>query len=172
MLFGVLGAIAQDDVKRILSFHIISQIGYMVFGLALFTVAGVAGAVFYVVHHILVKTTLFLVAGLIQHTTGTAALRRLGGLVDSHPVLAVLFLLPALSLAGIPPLSGFVAKLALLDAGVAAGRYLVVGVSLLVSLLTLFSMSKIWGVPSGGQAGKPCRLRVALLGSGLPEGRR
>ncbi len=144
MVVGVLGAIAQDDVKRILSFHIVSQIGYMIFGLALFTVAGVAAAIFYIVHHIVVKTGLFLVGGLIEQRHGTAALRRLGGMIRTAPVVAALFVVPALSLAGLPPFSGFLAKLALVRAGFGAGQHALVGISLLVSLLTLFSMSKIW----------------------------
>jgi multicomponent Na+:H+ antiporter subunit D len=144
MLVGVLGAIAQNDVKRILSFHIVSQIGYMVLGVGLFTIAGIAGAIFYIVHHIVVKTTLFLVGGLIEVGTGTGAISRLSGLSKRSPVLAVLFALPALSLAGIPPFSGFVAKLGLVQAGLDIDQGIVIGVSLLVSLLTLFSMSKIW----------------------------
>ncbi len=116
MVVGVLGAIAQDDVKRILSFHIVSQIGYMVMGLGLFTVAGLAGAIFYIVHHIVVKTTLFLTGGLIEHAGGSSRLSRLGDMVRTAPVIAVLFGIPALSLAGIPPFSGFVAKFAVLDA--------------------------------------------------------
>jgi multicomponent Na+:H+ antiporter subunit D len=145
MTVGVLGAISQNDVKRILSFHIISQIGYMIFGLGLFTVAGIAATVFYVVHHIVVKTTLFLVGGLIEERTGTSAIRDIGGLLHLSPMLAALFLLPALSLAGIPPLSGFVAKLTLVQSGLEAGAFVTVGVSLAVSILTLFSMTKIWG---------------------------
>jgi multicomponent Na+:H+ antiporter subunit D len=144
MLVGVLGAIAQNDIKRILSFHIVSQIGYMVMGLGFFTVAGVAGALLYIVHHIIVKTTLFLTSGLVEMRSGTGHLDRLGGLVRTAPVVALLFLLPALSLAGIPPLSGFVAKFALVEAGIADSHWEVVAVSLLVSLLTLFSMTKIW----------------------------
>jgi len=144
MLIGVLGAIAQDDVKRILSFHIVSQIGYMVFGLALFTVAGVAAAIFYIVHHIIVKTTLFLAGGLIEHVGGSSRLSRLGGMITTAPAIAVVFIVPALSLAGIPPLSGFVTKFAIIDAGLVADEYILVGISLLVSLLTLFSMMKIW----------------------------
>src|SRR5690606_18723293 len=116
MVVGVFGAITQNDIKRILSFHIVSQIGYMVMGLGLFTVAGLAGAVIYIVHHIVVKTSLFLVAGLVEQRTGTGHLDELTGLRRLEPVLGVLFLLPALSLAGIPPFSGFVAKLALAQA--------------------------------------------------------
>ena len=144
MFVGVLGAIAQNDVKRILSFHIVSQIGYMVMGLGLFTVAGIAGAIFYIVHHIVVKTSLFLVGGLVENATGTGALNRLGGMLHRAPLIAGLFLVPALSLAGLPPFSGFVAKLALVQAGLEIDQFVVVGVSLAVSLLTLFSMTKIW----------------------------
>ena len=86
MVVGVLGAIAQDDIRRILSFHIISQIGYMIMGLGLFTVAGLAGAVFSIVHHIVVKTALFLVGGLIEHAGGSSRLSRLGGMVRTAPV--------------------------------------------------------------------------------------
>ena len=144
MTVGVFGAIAQDDVKRILSFHIVSQIGYMIFGLGLFSLAGVAGAVLYIVHHIVVKTTLFLVGGIIEETTGTGQLHRLGGLMHGAPFLAALFMIPALSLAGIPPFSGFVAKLALIQAGFGIEQWTYAGVAIVVSLLTLFSMTKIW----------------------------
>lgn len=144
MVVGILGAVAQNDIKRILSFHIVSQIGYMIFGLALFTVAGLAAAVVFLVHQIIVKTSLFLVAGVIEERAGTAALNRLGGFMHTAPVLAVVFLLAALSLAGIPPLSGFIGKLALVEAGLASATYITVAVSLGVSILTLFSMTKIW----------------------------
>ena len=144
MLVGVAGALAQDDVKRILSFHIVSQIGYMLMGLGLFSLAGVAGAVFYLVHHIPVKTVLFLVGGLIEDAAGTSDLDKVGGLARSRPLLAALFAVPALSLAGLPPFSGFVAKLALVDAGVAEAAVAIVIVSLVTSALTLLSMTKIW----------------------------
>jgi multicomponent Na+:H+ antiporter subunit D len=164
MLVGVLGAISQNDVKRILSFHIISQIGYMIFGVGLFSIAGIAAAIFYIVHHIIVKTTLFLVGGLIEEATGTGALSRMGGLVHTTPLLAGLFLIPALSLAGLPPMSGFVAKLALVQSGLQQGAYITVGVSLLVSILTLLSMTKIW---AGVFWGRP----EEDSPSPLPEGR-
>ena len=144
MVVGVLGAIAQNDVKRILSFTIVSQIGYMVMGLGFFTVAGVAAAVFSMVHHIVVKTTLFLSSGLIERAGGSSRLTRVGAMVRDAPVLAVLFLIPALSLAGIPPFSGFISKFALVDAGFASRQYVIVAVSLVVSFLTLLSMIRIW----------------------------
>ena len=97
MVVGVLGAIAQSDVKRILSFNIVSHIGFMVMGLGLFTVTGLAAAVFYTVHHIVAKTSMFLTGGLIEHVGGSGRLSRLGGMVRTAPVVAVLFLVPALS---------------------------------------------------------------------------
>jgi multicomponent Na+:H+ antiporter subunit D len=144
MVTGVLGAVAQSEFRRILSFHIVSQIGYMVMGLGLYTPLALAGSVFYIVHHIIVKTNLFLVAGLVHRLRGTYELKPLGDLYRDHAGLAVLFLLPALSLAGVPPLSGFVAKLSLVRAGVEAERYVIVAVALTVGLLTLVSMMKIW----------------------------
>ena len=144
MLVGVLGAIAQDDIRRILSFTIVSQIGYMVMGLGFFTVAAVAAVVYSMVHHIIVKTALFLIGGLINHASGSNRLSRIGGMVRTTPFLAAMFLVSALSLAGIPPLSGFVSKFALIDAGVAEDQFPVIAVALGVSVLTLFSMTRIW----------------------------
>lgn len=144
MVTGVLGAVAQYDMRRLLSFHIISQIGYLLMGLGLLTQLSLAGVVFFIVHIALAKTALFLVSGIISRTRGTYDLRRLGGLYRSQPGLAVLFLLPALSLAGLPPLSGFFGKLALIEAGLAARSPWIVALALGVSLLTLFSMIKIW----------------------------
>ena len=155
MLVGVLGALAQDDIKRMLSFHIVSHIGFMIFGLALFTLAGVAGAVFYVVHHIVVKTALFLVAGLVEHRDGTARLSQIGGLVRTAPTIAVLFALSALSIAGLPPFSGFVAKFALVDAGIGSAEWAIVAMSLLVSLLTMYVMGRIWANAFWGECEDP-----------------
>jgi multicomponent Na+:H+ antiporter subunit D len=144
MVTGVLGAIAQNEFRRVLSFHIISQIGYMIMGLALFTPLALAGSVFYIAHHIIVKTNLFLISGLVEHLQRSRLLKNMGGLYRTRPVLAALFLIPALSLAGIPPLSGFFAKLGLVQAGLDSRQYGVVAIALGVSLLTLFSMMKIW----------------------------
>ena len=121
MLVGALGAIAQADIKRILSFTLVSHIGYMIFGIALATPLGVAGAVFYVVHHITVQATLFCVVGLIEGVGGSTSVTRLGGLAKASPLLALLWFIPAVNLGGIPPLSGFVGKLGLVQAGVVDG---------------------------------------------------
>jgi multicomponent Na+:H+ antiporter subunit D len=144
MLVGVFGAVIQWDMRRILTFHIISQIGYMLMGLAIATPLALAGGIFYVVHHIIVKANLFLLAGAIYHASGTHDLRKSGGLLRSHPWLAVLFLIPALSLAGLPPFSGFWAKFLVIDATMRDGAHWLAAVALLAGILTLFSMTKIW----------------------------
>jgi|688.fasta_scaffold63048_6 multicomponent Na+:H+ antiporter subunit D len=144
MFIGVVGAVSHSDMKRILSFHIISQIGYMVFGLGVGGPVAVAATIFYLIHHIPVKTSLFLVEGIIERDSGSSSLTSVSGLARRSPFLAVLFLVPALSLAGLPPLSGFLAKFAIVRAGLDEGRYLGVAVAIVVSLLTLVSMVKIW----------------------------
>lgn len=149
MVVGVLGAVAQSDMKRLFSFTLVSHIGYMIFGVALSTVAGLSGAIFYVVHHITIQTTLFLVAGLVEERAGSTDLRRLGGLARVAPLLAVLFFVPAMNLAGVPPFSGFLGKLGLLQAGVAAGGALpgaLVAAGTLTSLLTLYVASRVWNI--------------------------
>lgn len=144
MITGVLGAAAHYDIRRILSFHIISQIGYMLMGLAIYTPLAVAGAILYIVHHIVVKANLFLIAGAIRQAGGSFQLKSLGGLYHSRPLLGALFLIPALSLAGLPPFSGFWGKLLVIDASLQAEHYALAAVALCVGLLTLYSMIKIW----------------------------
>ncbi|WP_428266158.1 proton-conducting transporter membrane subunit [Haliangium sp.] len=151
MIVGVLGAVAQHEVRRILGFHIVSQIGYITVGVGLLgapshelRVLGLTAAIFYMAHHILVKANLYLVGGVIAQIGGSERLSRLGGLARRAPWLAVLFAIPALSLAGIPPLSGFWAKLSVFRAIVAAEQYALVAVAAGASLLTLLSMLKIW----------------------------
>lgn len=147
MVVGILGAVAQSDIKRILSFTLVSHIGFMLFGIAVASQLGLSGAIFYIAHHITVQTVLFLVAGLIEYRSGTTNLERLGGLARSAPVLAVVFFVPAMNLAGIPPFSGFLGKVALGQAGVAAGDWLAVtgvAASVLTSLLTLYAIAKVW----------------------------
>jgi len=157
MVVGVLGAIAQDDIKRILSFHIVSQVGYMVMGLGFFTVAGLTGAVLYCLNQVLLKTTLLLTGGAVEYLEGTGRLSVIGGLMRRSPVIAGCFALSAASLAGIPPLSGFVAKFSLIEAGFGGEFWWITAVSVAVSGLTLFSMTKIW---SGAFWGRPAPTHV------------
>jgi len=144
MITGVLGAAAQNEFRRILSFHIISQVGYMLLGLALQTRLALAGTVFYLVHHIIVKANLFLVSGVAKRLQGSFELAKLGGIYSSHGWIAFLFFIPAFSLAGFPPLSGFWAKMILIRASLDIHAYWLAFVAAAVGLLTVYSMTKIW----------------------------
>lgn len=166
LVVGILGAIAQDDVNRLLSFTLVSHIGFMLLGLALFDVPGLTGTILYIVHHILVQAALFLAAGLVVRSAGTAELSRMARRAPPGAMITVLFALPALSLAGIPPFSGFVAKLALLQAGAAQGgpmAYALVAAALLTSVLTLYAMARVWMAglmePRSPPAGAPALSR-------------
>ncbi len=147
MIVGALGAIAQEDINRLLSFLLVSHIGFMLFGLGMATVIGLSGAILYVVHHITVQAALFLVSGLVTRRTGTVSLREMSGVAKSAPLVAVLFAVPALNLAGIPPFSGFIAKITLFRAGAESATvwaYAATAAAVLTSFLTLYAVTRIW----------------------------
>ena len=121
MIVGVLGAVAQAELKRILSFTLVSHIGYMVFGLAIATPASIGATIYYMVHHIVVQTTLFLAVGLIERRAGSTSILRVKGLMRAAPVIAVLYFIPAVNLGGLPPFSGFIGKFALFEAAAEVG---------------------------------------------------
>ena len=175
MVVGVLGAIAQSDMKRILSFHIVSQIGYMIMGLALGGVAAIAATIFFILHQIIIKTSLFLVEGIVERDTGSSTLGKVSGLARRSGTLGLLFLLPALSLAGLPPFSGFIGKVGLAESAVGQGQWVMLGISLAVSVLTLVSMLKIWtglfwGEPTRVESDRRGLLRHHPLMSGVTMG--
>ncbi|MCU0796776.1 MAG: hypothetical protein MUF31_12675 [Akkermansiaceae bacterium] len=184
MVGGVLGAVSQGGMRGILSFHIISQVGYMAVALALFTPLAIAAGIFYLVHHIVVKANLYLVTGLVERHSGSSELENTGGLMRSAPWMAALFAVPALSLAGIPPLSGFFAKFMLLRASIETGGFWVTVAIVGVGLLTVFSMLKIWSAafwsapktaeakqkPSPTAVAASVVLAVVTLGLGLGAG--
>ncbi len=173
MVVGVLGAASQGEFRRILAFHSVSQVGYMVLGLGMMTPLALTGTVLYLAHHAVVKTNLFLVSGIVRRLGGSFELAQLGGLYQARLGLALLFLISAASLAGIPPASGFWAKLTLVLAGLQSGHEILAGVALGVGLLTLYSMTKIWneafwkaapeGTPPAGRLPLTLMLPVALL---------
>jgi multicomponent Na+:H+ antiporter subunit D len=153
MLVGVFGAMAVGTIRRVLSFHVISQVGYMVMGLGLAVTGnelaagfGMAAGIFYIVHHMIVKTALLMAGGAAELEIGTGQLEpgHLGGLVKKWPALAATFFLAAFSLAGIPPSSGFISKLGLLQIALDNGAWIIAAVSLVVSVLTLMSMVRLW----------------------------
>jgi multicomponent Na+:H+ antiporter subunit D len=157
MLIGILGALTQADIKRLLSFTLVSHIGYLIFGIALGTELGLAATIYYVVHHITVQTTLFLTTGLIERFGGATSINRLSGLLKASPLLGILFFIPALNLGGIPPFSGFLGKTGLFLAGAdeasaadAAGTawltWVVIGAGALTSLITLYALTRFWNM--------------------------
>ena len=164
MVTGVLGAMSQNEFRRILAFHIISQVGYMIMGIGLFTPLALTGAIFYIMHHIIVKTNLFLTSGVAHLLGGSFELSRLGGLYKSAPGLTLLFFISAFSLAGVPPLSGFWAKFILIRSGLEIQAYIISATALAVSLLTLYSMTKIWGGAFWGKEDqRPASIECVLL---------
>jgi multicomponent Na+:H+ antiporter subunit D len=163
MVIGVLGAVGQSDMRSILTFHMVSQTGYITLGIALATPLGVAATVYYLLQYVLVKTGLFLTAGAVVAGYGTDRLDRLGGLARREPVLAVSFIAAAFSLAGLPPFAGFVAKFVLVVAALREQQYVGAVAVVAVSLLTLTSMLKIWnGVFWGPRPEGTTRLRLAV----------
>ncbi|WP_353826501.1 Na+/H+ antiporter subunit D [Agromyces sp. SYSU T0242] len=165
LVVGILGALSQADIKRLLSFTLVSHIGYMIFGIGLASIAGLAATIYYVIHHISVQTTLFLTTGLIERFGGSTSITRLGGLRKASPWIAILFFLPAINLGGIPPFSGFLGKVGLFVAGAdAAGGppatetlgtsspgpdwliWTVIGLGTATSLVTLYALTRFWNL--------------------------
>ncbi len=149
MIVGILGAVAQAELKRILSFTLVSHVGYLVFGLAIATPEAYAATVYYMVHHIVVQTTLFLAVGLIERRAGSTSILRVKGLMKAAPLLAILYFVPAINLGGLPPFSGFIGKFALFDAAAEVGTpimiVLIVG-GIITSLLTLYALMRAWNL--------------------------
>ena len=144
MIIGAFGAMAQGDARKVLSFSIVSQIGYLVMGIAFFTPLALAGVVYFLIHSVLVKTNLFLAMGIVRYTNGTYLLKDMGGAYDRYPFIALLFAISAFSLTGVPPLSGFWGKFLLIRAGMELGEYVMVAVALVASVFTLIYITKIW----------------------------
>lgn len=149
MVVGILGAVAQAELKRILSFTLVSHIGYMVFGLAIATPESLGATIYYMVHHIVVQTTLFLAVGLVERRAGSTSILKVKGLMKAAPVLAVLYFIPAINLGGLPPFSGFIGKYALFNAAAEVGTpimYALIVAGIVTSLLTLLALMRAWNL--------------------------
>lgn len=144
MLTAVLAAVAHHHFLKILSVHVVSQVGYLIMGLGIFSFASYAGATFFLIHILAVKANLFLIAGLTARVGGCYNVYELGEEIKRHPFLAALFLINALSLAGVPPLSGFWGKFFLIKSAIDAAYYPMAAIGLITGTLTLISMTKVW----------------------------
>ncbi len=172
MLVGALGALAQPGIRRLLSFHIISHVGFMLMGLAVALSGshlafgfGLGAAVLYLCHHMIIKTALIMAGGAVELHMGSDRLASIGGLVTRQPFLAFLFFLAAISLAGVPPFSGFVSKLSLLKITLETRHWLVSGVSVFASLLTMINMMRLWRESFWGEYKRPSRVPSRILQS-------
>jgi multicomponent Na+:H+ antiporter subunit D len=144
MLVGAMGAMVQQDLRRVVAWLVISAVGFLLMGIAAATPGAQAATLVYLVHDMLIKAGIVFAGALVVHEAGSWDLRSMGGLWACRPWLSVLFLVLALSLMGIPPLSGFWAKLVLLRALLDAGRFAWVAVALLASLLTIYAVVRVW----------------------------
>jgi multicomponent Na+:H+ antiporter subunit D len=166
MLVGLVGALAQRDFRRVLSFNLVGHLGYTTVGLGLMTHAAIAASMLYMFHHIFVITNLYLISGIFLRLRRTTDLSALGSIYRDYPWVGVISMIPLFSLAGVPPLSGFLGKLALVRATLAADAWWTSGVILVVGVLTMISMSQLWDQsfwkPSSGPD-KSTMSRVMLL---------
>jgi multicomponent Na+:H+ antiporter subunit D len=150
IVVGAISAVAQTDVKRLLAYSSVSQIGYVFLGISFGSIYGITAALVYLANHAVAKSMLFLTSGGIIHHAGTRDMRKMGGMVDSAPLMSLMFLVGAMSIAGMPPLGGFFAKLSLFDAGIGEQYYFAIGIALLFAIFTLFYMFRamllmFWG---------------------------
>ncbi|KMK75914.1 Na+/H+ antiporter subunit D [Alkalihalobacillus pseudalcaliphilus] len=144
MVVGVIGAVAYNDMQKVVVYNVVAGVGFIIFGISSFNEAGLFGAGFYLLHDMLIKAALFLLIGAIMIVTQTSSMKNASGLIKQYPLLGWSFLIAALSLAGIPPFSGFFGKLYLFQGGIEAGQYISVIIMIFVSLLLLYSVMRIF----------------------------
>jgi len=143
MVIGVFLAIGQWDFKRLLAYHSISQIGYVILGIGLGTPLGMIGGLFHLFNHSVFKSLLFLNSGAVEYATGTRDLQKMGGLMTKMPITGTTSLIASMSIAGIPPFNGFWSKLIIIIACVQANRLGYAFWAVLASILTLASFMKV-----------------------------
>jgi multicomponent Na+:H+ antiporter subunit D len=144
IIIGLIGAIAYWDVKKIVIYNIIVAVGVILFGVSTMNEEALTGSVFYIIHDMIIKAALFLLVGIMIKITGTSDLKQIKGLIKTYPGLGWTFFIATITLAGVPPFSGFVGKLLIIQGGFEAKDYLGAGIVLFSSLLVLFSVMKIF----------------------------
>ncbi len=144
MVLGAMGAVAYWDIKRIITFNVVVSVGFILAGFASFTLLGITGSIYYLIHDMIVKALLFLAGGTVIHLTGTGRIRNMSGLIRWHPQLGWMFFIVALSVSGIPPLSGFIGKLFITQGTFASGYFWLGGIGLFTSLMVIYSLFKIF----------------------------
>ncbi|NQT90619.1 MAG: NADH/ubiquinone/plastoquinone (complex I) [Candidatus Omnitrophica bacterium] len=143
MIVGVILAIGQWDLKRLLAYHSISQIGYVILGIGIGTPLGILAGLFHLFNHSIFKSLLFLDSGAVEYSTDTRDLQKMGGLAQRMPVTSGTSLIASMSIAGIPPFNGFWSKLLIIIAAVQARHYGYASWAVIGSILTLASFTKV-----------------------------
>lgn len=144
LIGGSLGAIAYNDIRKIAAYNIVISVGFLLVGLAVFTPEAIEGAVYYLIHDMVAKALLFLLIGTMISMTDTSQLSQMSGLMKNYPLLGWSFFIAMLSLAGIPPLSGFIGKVLISQGAIAGGNYVLLALALLSSLFVLYSLLRIF----------------------------
>lgn len=141
---GAASAVAQTDVKRLLAYSSVSQIGYVFLGIGFGSAGAIAASLVYLVNHAIAKSLLFLTSGGIIHHAGTRDMSKMGGMANSSPFMAAAFLIGSMSIAGLPPMGGFISKFSLFDAGLIGQHYTEIAIALLFAVFSLFYMFRAW----------------------------
>jgi len=168
MVLGAIGALAYQDIRKIINYNVIISVGFIAFGLAVMSKESLDGAVFYLLHDMLAKSLLFILGGIIIGLTGTHRLDEMGGLIKRYPAVSWMLFIAVLAVAGIPPLSGFTGKLLIIEGGFTEQRYWLAAISLASSLIVMYSLIRIfmkacWGEEKGTYIESPTGRRSDWL---------
>ena len=144
MIGGSIGAIAYNDIRKIVSYNVVIAVGFILVGLAVSTEVAIQGSIYYLIHDMIIKALLFLIAGTMIYLTGTARIENMSGLIRNYPLLGWLFFITMLSLAGIPPLSGFIGKVYVGQGAIEAGAFVLLAIAFLSSIFVLYSLLRIF----------------------------
>jgi multicomponent Na+:H+ antiporter subunit D len=168
MLLGAAGAVSQWKIRPILAYNVVISVGFIMFGVAVATPETLSGSLFYLIHDMLAKALIFILGGAMISIFGSDNLKEISGFILFRPILGWLFFISALALAGVPPLSGFVGKVMILQGGIDRGYLIMSGIGILTSLLVLYSVIKVfihsfWGESLLGQGEEKSTGKGALL---------